>query len=83
MEESTVVKMMDPDALPVRRYKAWEYFLPGDEVVVTVSDEGTQIGVVADVMPDGSGLWVYLDGIGRRLFDAADDVIITRYSSPA
>ncbi|WP_445931724.1 hypothetical protein [Paenarthrobacter nitroguajacolicus] len=73
---------MDQDALPVRCWKAWEYFLPGDKVEVAVRDEATQRGVVADVMPDGSGIWIYLNGVGRRLFDVEDDVRIARYGSP-
>lgn len=56
--------------------------MPGDKVEVTVCDEATRLGVVADVMPDGSGIWIYLNGVGRRLFDVEDDVRITRHGSP-
>jgi len=75
-DNSTVFRLADPDALPVRYYKAWEYFVPGDEVEVKQSNADLQTGLVVDVMPDGAGLWVYVNGIGRRLFSADEDVDI-------
>lgn len=77
MEQSTVFTMSDPDALPVRYYKAWEYFLPGDEVDVKLRGADSQTGQVVDVMPDGTGVWVYVHGVGRRLFSVEDAVEIT------
>ncbi|MDI2033600.1 hypothetical protein [Paenarthrobacter nitroguajacolicus] len=77
MEKSTVFKMRDPEALPVRYYKAWEYFIPGDEVEVKQPGAGSNFGVVVDVMPDGSGIWVYINGFGQRLFGVDEDVDVT------
>ncbi|UXM91179.1 hypothetical protein [Paenarthrobacter sp. JL.01a] len=77
MEESTVFVMSDPENLPVRYYKAWEYFVPGDEVEVKQPGAALDAGVVVNVMPDGSGVWVYVNGVGQRLFSVEDDVAIT------
>lgn len=82
MEKSTVFKTLDPDALPVRCFRAWEYFLPGDEVEVQLGPEVSHAGRIEDVMPDGSGIWVYLNGVGRRLFGVEDDVQITNIRLP-
>lgn len=73
--KNTVFRMLDPDALPVRCAKGWEYFLPGDEVVIDFG--GVMAGLVDDVMPDGSGVWVCVDGVGRRLFGVEEDAEIT------
>ncbi|WP_144661172.1 hypothetical protein [Paenarthrobacter nicotinovorans] len=77
MEESTVFVMSDPENLPVRYYKAWEYFVPGDEVEVKQPGAALDAGVVVNVMPDGSGVWVYVNGVGQRLFNVKEDVEIT------
>ncbi|MFC8039860.1 hypothetical protein ACFUOZ_10950 [Paenarthrobacter sp. NPDC057355] len=77
MENSTVFVMSDPEALPVRYYKAWEYFVPGDEVEVKQPGAAFDAGVVVNVMPDGSGVWVYVNGVGQRLFSVEEDVAIT------
>lgn len=69
--------MSDPENLPVRYYKAWEYFVPGDEVEVKQPGAALDAGVVVNVMPDGSGVWVYVNGVGQRLFSVEDDVAIT------
>ncbi|MFJ4210238.1 hypothetical protein ACIPY2_17430 [Paenarthrobacter sp. NPDC089675] len=77
MEKSTVFRMMDPEALSARYNKAWEYFLPGDEVDIDFAGGGgVMAGVVQDVMPDGTGLWIYVNGVGRRLFGAEEGVEI-------
>ncbi|WP_281444585.1 hypothetical protein [Paenarthrobacter nicotinovorans] len=83
MEKCTVFVMADPDALPVRYYKAWEYFLPGDEVDVRHAGGAPNPGVVVAVMPDGSGMWVYVNGVGQRLFSVEEDVDITVTGTPA
>ncbi|BCW12220.1 hypothetical protein NtRootA4_32810 [Arthrobacter sp. NtRootA4] len=83
MEKCTVFVMADPDALPVRYYKAWEYFLPGDEVDVRNAGGVPTPGVVVAVMPDGSGIWVYINGVGQRLFGVDEDVDITVTGTPA
>lgn len=83
MEKCTVFVMADPDALPVRYYKAWEYFLPGDEVDVRLAGGAPNPGVVVAVMPDGSGIWVYINGVGQRLFGVDEDVDITVTGTPA
>ncbi|MFF2841449.1 hypothetical protein [Paenarthrobacter sp. NPDC057981] len=77
MEESTGFVMSDPENLPVRYYKAWEYFVPGDEVEVRQPGAAFGAGVVVNVMPDGSGVWVYVNGVGQRLFSVEEDVAIT------
>ncbi|MDD7835114.1 MULTISPECIES: hypothetical protein [Paenarthrobacter] len=77
MEESTVFVMSDPENLPVRYYKAWEYFVTGDEVEVRQPGAALDAGVVVNVMPDGSGVWVYVNGVGQRLFCVEEDVAIT------
>ena len=41
---------------------------------------GVMAGLVLDVMPDGTGVWVYVDGVGRRLFGAEEDVEIMAVS---
>ncbi|MFI2564207.1 hypothetical protein [Paenarthrobacter sp. NPDC018779] len=33
-------------------------------------------GLVQDVMLDGTGVWIYVNGVGRRLFGAEEDVEI-------
>ena len=76
--KSSVFRMLDPDALPPRCAKAWEYFLPGDEVEIDFG--GVMAGLVLDVMPDGTGVWVYVDGVGRRLFGVEEDVEIMAVS---
>ncbi|BCW42025.1 hypothetical protein StoSoilB3_35600 [Arthrobacter sp. StoSoilB3] len=83
MEKCTVFGMADPDALPVRYYKAWEYFLPGDEVDVRNAGGVPTPGLVVAVMPDGSGIWVYINGVGQRLFGVDEDVDITVTGTPA
>lgn len=50
-------------------------FLPGDEVEIDFG--GVMAGLVLDVMPDGTGVGVYVDGVGRRFFGAEEDVEIT------
>jgi hypothetical protein len=77
VEESTAFVMADPENLPVRYYKAWEYFVPGDEVEVKQPGAALDAGVVVNVMPDGSGVWVYVNGLGQRLFNVEEDVEIT------
>lgn len=81
METSTVFELMEPGALPVRFFRAWEYFLPGDEVEVMLPGPGSYTGLVTDVMRDGSGIWVYLNGMGRQFFGVDDDVQITSHGS--
>jgi hypothetical protein len=39
--------------------------------------------VVVAVMPDGSGMWVYVNGVGQRLFSVEEDVDITVTGTPA
>lgn len=75
-EKSSVFKMLDAGTLPLRHYKAWEYLLPGDEVEVKMPGAGLQLGLVLDVMPDGSGVWLYVNDVGKRLFGVDEDVEI-------
>lgn len=51
--------------------------MSGDEVEVKMPGVGLHIGLVLDVMPDGSGIWLYVNGVGKRLFGVDEDVDIT------
>lgn len=65
----------------MRFVRAWEYFSVGDEVDVWRPGPDSYTGLVTDVRRDGSGIWVYLNGVGRRYFDVEDDVQITRHGT--
>ncbi|MEC3851900.1 hypothetical protein [Paenarthrobacter ureafaciens] len=75
-KRNTVFITMDPTALPARSTKGWEYLLPCDEVEVTLPEGDTLGGLILDGMSDGSGVWVYLDGVGKRFFNAEQNVEI-------
>ncbi|MCW3766110.1 MULTISPECIES: hypothetical protein [Paenarthrobacter] len=75
-KRNTVFITMDPNALPARSTKGWEYLLPCDEVEVTLPEGDTLGGLILDGMSDGSGVWVYLDGVGKRFFNAEQNVEI-------
>lgn len=76
VQKSSVFRLMNPDTLPAWHDKAWEYLCPGDEVDIDLAKGQLGHGVVLDVMPDGSGVWVYVNGLGRKLFGAEEEVEI-------
>ncbi|WP_227471522.1 hypothetical protein [Paenarthrobacter sp. YJN-5] len=43
---------------------------------MTMQDGETLGGLVLDGMSDGSGVWVYVDDVGKRFFDAEQAVEI-------
>lgn len=75
-DDSSVFMTLDPGTATHRLEKGWEYFVPGDEVEVTLSDGSEVTGWITDMMPGGSAVWVFAYGIGRRLFAAYEDVDI-------
>lgn len=77
MQNGRVFQVTDPEMLPMRHHKAWEYFQRGDDVEVTLQGVACGTGVVVDVMADGSAIWVYINGVGRRLFGADENVQVT------
>ncbi|MCT9870767.1 hypothetical protein [Paenarthrobacter aurescens] len=71
-QKNTVFVLKEPEALPHHYDMGWEYFLPGDQVTVSLAGGETMKGVVSDVMPDGSAVWIRANGGGRRLFGLHD-----------
>lgn len=57
---------------------AWNKLVYGEEVSLDLAEGYTLYGQVAEVLADGSAIWIHLfEGRGRQMFCAADGVIIT------
>jgi hypothetical protein len=67
---------MDADDHAAEPGAGWESLQPGQEVEVREPGRADRAGVIDDLTPDGSVVWVRLHGQSRRMFLEGDPVVI-------